>query len=61
MTTKEVRGRASIGVSRQTKEALDVIKHPGQSYDGLIKELVGFWRSGHRVEEVKINKRIYQG
>jgi len=29
---------------RTTKEALDSIKHPGQSYDGLIQELVRYWK-----------------
>lgn len=41
--TKEMSGRASINVSRQTKNALDSIKHQGQSYDGLLQELVKFW------------------
>ena len=32
----------TIRVSRQTKDALDSVKHPGQSYDGVIQELVKF-------------------
>ena len=36
------RKRSSISVSRQTKSALDTIKHVGQSYDGLLQELVRF-------------------
>jgi len=36
------RKRSSISVSRQTKDALDSLKHVGQSYDGLIQELVSF-------------------
>ncbi len=38
------KGRSNISVSRGTKNALDSIKHYGQSYDGLIQELVGFWK-----------------
>lgn len=34
--------KTSIAVSQKTKDALDLIKHPGQSYDGLIQELVKF-------------------
>ena len=34
--------RSSISVSRDTKNALDSIKHEGQSYNGLIQELVKF-------------------
>lgn len=43
-TGKQDRGRASIGISRTTKGSLDSIKHSGQSYDGLIQELVTFWK-----------------
>ncbi len=43
-TGKEDKGRANIGISRTTKESLNSIKHYGQSYDGLIQELVGFWK-----------------
>ncbi len=34
--------RASVNLSRATKDALDSIKHTGQSYDGLIRELLRF-------------------
>ena len=40
----EDRGRASINISRQTKNSLDFIKREGQSYNGLIQELVMFWK-----------------
>jgi len=43
--------RSSISVSWRTKNALDSIKHSGQSYDGLIQELVKSWeekKSEHR-------------
>ena len=36
--------RLSLSVSQQTKEDLDTIKHTGQSYDGLIQELIKLWR-----------------
>ena len=36
--------RANIGMSRTTKEALNSIKHQGQSYDGLLQELIRFWK-----------------
>ncbi len=32
----------------RTKAIMDLIKHPGQSYDGLIKELVKFWKEKKR-------------
>jgi hypothetical protein len=34
-----------LRVSEETKHALDSIKHPGQSYDGLIRELFSLWKS----------------
>jgi len=36
--------RASLSLSQTTKDALDSLKHSGQSYDGLIKDLVKFWK-----------------
>ena len=38
------RKRASMNVSQRTKDTLDSIKHPGQSYDGLLQELIKFWK-----------------
>ncbi|MBA7645463.1 hypothetical protein ES703_53221 [subsurface metagenome] len=40
--------RTPISVLRPTKNALDSMKHPGQSYDGLIQELINFWREEHK-------------
>ena len=36
--------RTTIAILQQTKHTLDSIKHPGQSYDGVIQELVQFWK-----------------
>ena len=30
----------TISISQPTKDILDSIKHPGQSYDGVIQELI---------------------
>lgn len=46
--------RLNIRVSRETKDALDAIKHQGQSYDGVIRELLTLW---HRIEDHKIAQR----
>jgi len=35
--------RNTISISQPTKQILDSIKHPGQSYDGLIQELIKLW------------------
>ena len=35
--------RTTISISEPTKHILDSIKHPGQSYDGLIQELIKLW------------------
>lgn len=45
-------GRKCISISPQTKDGLDSIKHAGQSYNGLIQELVKFWRD-HQVKRRK--------
>jgi predicted CopG family antitoxin len=36
--------RASLNVSKEAKAKLDEIKHTGQSYDGVIRELVMHWK-----------------
>ena len=38
-------GRSSLSISKSTKASMDSIKHAGQSYDGVIQELVKFWKS----------------
>jgi len=36
------RNRATINISQEAKVQLDTLKSPGQSYDGIIRELVKF-------------------
>jgi len=47
----ETRKRASVSISRETKGFLDSIKRLGQSYDGVIQELVVNWKRSKRQEE----------
>ncbi len=42
--------RASLSISKETKELLDSIKHTGQSYDGLIRELVMYRKKKQETE-----------
>jgi len=44
--------RSSISVKWKTKDALDSLKHAGQSYDGLIQELIKFWEEKRKGGEV---------
>jgi len=46
----KTRKRASVSISKQTKELLDSIKHTGQSYDGLIHELAMRWQDKKEAE-----------
>lgn len=43
--------RASLSISKETKEMLDSIKHTGQSYGGLIQELIKLWEKEYGTEE----------
>ena len=43
--------RVTLSISRETKGLLDSIKHTGQSYNGLIQELVMLWEKQHAVKE----------
>ncbi len=59
MASNEGRRRV-ISISQQTKDALDSVKHAGQSYNGLTQELVKFWKEQKgpvQRESVKVGKR----
>ncbi len=36
--------RATVNISLEAKSQLDAVKSAGQSYDGIIRELVEFWQ-----------------
>ena len=40
--------RTTIAILQQTKDGLDSIKHSGQSYDGVIQDLIRFWNETKR-------------
>ena len=46
----KTRKRASVSISKETKGFLDSIKRPGQSYDGVIQELVMHWKKNQGIE-----------
>lgn len=50
---KKRKTRASLSISKETKGLLDSIKHTGQSYDGLIRELVTYREKKREAEEKK--------
>jgi len=39
-----MKNRAVINISQEAKSQMDDIKVEGQSYDGIIRELVKFWQ-----------------
>ena len=45
--------RTTIAILQQTKGGLDSIKHPGQSYDGVIQDLLEFWKQKKREYRVR--------
>ncbi len=46
----KTRKRASVSISKETKGFLDSIKRPGQSYDGVIRELLMHWKKNNETE-----------
>jgi len=46
----KARKRDSVSISKETKGVLDSIKRPGQSYDGVIQELVNCWKKNQETE-----------
>ena len=47
------KNRATVSISKETKALLDSIKHTGQSYDGLIRELVMCWKKEKEPEATR--------
>lgn len=46
--TKGEEKRVSLSISTKTKVMLDSVKHPGQSYNGLLQELVTLHKEQRR-------------
>ena len=46
--------RASISLAQTTNDAMDSLKHAGQSYDGLIQEMVKFWKEREKGGDVRL-------
>jgi hypothetical protein len=42
--------RVSLSISQETKAMLDSVKHTGQSYNGLLQELVNAWEKQRETE-----------
>jgi len=50
--------RAHISLNSRTKEALDLIRAPGQSYDGVIQQLIKFWDKQNELDRVNGRQSI---
>jgi len=57
MANSQNRERAGLNILRQTKDDLDSIKHSGQSYDGLLQELVKFWKDKGSEYVIQVQKK----
>lgn len=42
--TPQLTRRATLNISQEAKSQLDAVKSSGQSYDGIIRQLVKFWQ-----------------
>ena len=43
------RKRSTLSISEETKRLLDSVKHTGQSYNGLLQELIGLYKKEDEV------------
>ena len=50
MVFEDKEKRVNISIRRETRGTLDSIRHIGQSYDGVIQELIRFWKGEHPEE-----------
>ena len=56
MVTSESK-RTTIAILERTKDDLDSVKHPGQTYDGVIQELIDLWKKVKEEEAVRLEQR----
>ena len=56
MVTDESK-RTTIAISERTKNGSDSVKHPGQTYDGVIQELIDLWKRVKEQEEARLEQR----
>lgn len=49
--------RTTIAILERTKDGLDLVKHPGQTYDGAIQELIDLWKKVKAEEAARLEKR----
>jgi hypothetical protein len=55
MNAKGKKKRATLNVTAETKAVLTSIRRTGQSYNGLIQEMIALWKkeNGSKVKRVK--------
>ena len=56
MVTGEYK-RTTIAILERTKDGLDLVKHPGQTYDGAIQELIDLWKKVKEEEAARLEER----
>ena len=49
--------RTTIAILQRTKDSLDSVKHRGQTYDGVIQELIDLWKKVKEEEATRLKKR----
>jgi len=49
--------RTTIAILERTKDGLDLVKHPGQTYDGAIQELIDLWKKVKEEEAARLEER----
>ncbi len=48
----DTKKRVNLNISKEAKDKLDELRHTGQSYDGLIRELLVYWKKSLENKEV---------
>ena len=57
MVTDELKRTTTIAILERTKDGLNSVKHPGQTYDGVIQELIDSWKKVKEQEAVRLEQR----
>lgn len=51
--------RGHVSLRAETLDTLDSIRALGQSYDGIVQELIAMWRKNNARKDIRAKKKEY--
>jgi hypothetical protein len=51
MAITDKKQRVNLNISKEVQLKMDQHRHPGQSYDGFIQEMLAYWKNRQETRE----------